>query len=148
MRICKAEAGKNRTVRRVRGRLTEITGNYSCTPHQRKTKAVPQAMQAAIEELRWKALLSGKEIASEKNGHLLNSHITEPPTMNGPENCSFLVALRSGTGQYAPLQSILFDPNYRQDNAQVNVQGNSKKDDVQGNSKEDDVLGNAKEDDA
>jgi hypothetical protein len=78
-----------------------------------------------------------RAIGSEKIGHLLINRITEPPTVNGRENCSFSVALHSGTAEYAPLRSILSDSNYRQGNAQGNAQdnalGSTKKDDVPGN---------------
>jgi hypothetical protein len=59
-----------------------------------------------------------------------------------------MIALRSGTAQYAPLRNSLSDCNYRQGNEQDNVQGNTEEDDVQGNTEEDDVLGNTKENDA
>jgi hypothetical protein len=48
-----------------------------------------------------------------------------------------MVALRSGTAEYAPLRNCLSDRNYRQGNEQENVQGNTEEDDVQGNTKED-----------
>jgi hypothetical protein len=79
----------------------------------------------------------------ENIGHLHINRITEPPTVNGRENCSFSVALHSGRAEYAPLQRILSGSNYRQGNAQDNAQDN-----VLGSSKKDDVPGNAKEDDA
>jgi hypothetical protein len=86
--------------------------------------------------------LAQRAIGSENIGHLLINRITEPPTVNGRENCSFSVALHSGTAEYAPLRSILSDSNYRQgnaqDNAQDNVLGSTKKDDVPGSAKEDD----------
>jgi hypothetical protein len=63
--------------------------------------------------------------------------------VNGRENCSFSVALHSGTAKYTPLRSILSDSNYRQGNAQNNTQYN-----VLGSAKKDDVPGNAKKDDA
>jgi Reverse transcriptase (RNA-dependent DNA polymerase) len=50
-----------------------------------------------------------------------------------------MVALRSGTAEYAPIRNSLSDRNYRQGNEQDNVQGNAKADDLQGNTKEDDV---------
>jgi hypothetical protein len=50
-----------------------------------------------------------------------------------------MVALRSGTAEYAPLRKSLSDRNCRQGNAQHNVQGNTEEDDVQGNTKEDDA---------
>jgi hypothetical protein len=59
-----------------------------------------------------------------------------------------MVALRSGTAEYAPLRNRLSDRNYRQGNAQDNGQGITEKDDMQGNTEEDDVQGNTKEDDA
>jgi hypothetical protein len=70
-------------------------------------------------------------------------HITEPPTVNGRGNCSFLVAQHSGTAEYAPLRIILSDMYYRQGNTQDNAQ-----DIVLESTKKDDVPGNAKEDDA
>jgi hypothetical protein len=82
-------------------------------------------------------------IGSENIGHVLINRITEPPTVKGRENCSFSVALHSGTAEYAPLRSILPDRNYRQGNAQDKTQDN-----VLGNTKKYDVPGNAKEDDA
>jgi hypothetical protein len=99
-------------------------------------------MQTAIKKSRWKAWLSGQSEA--KNiGYLLINRITEPPTMNERENCSFSVERHSGTAEYAPLRSILSDSNHRQGNAQDNAQEN-----VLGSTKKDDVPGNAKEDDA
>jgi hypothetical protein len=81
--------------------------------------------------------LAQRAIGSEKIGHLLINRITEPPTVNGRENCSFLVAQHSDTAECVPLRSILSDRNYRQgnaqDNAQDNVLGSTKKDDVPGN---------------
>jgi hypothetical protein len=78
--------------------------------------------------------LAQRAIGSKNIGYLLINRITEPPTVNGRENCSFSVALHSGTAVYAPLRSILSDSNYRkcntQDNAQDNVLGSTKKDDV------------------
>jgi hypothetical protein len=50
-----------------------------------------------------------------------------------------MVALRSGTAEYAPLRNRLSDRNYRQGNEQDNVQGNTEEDDVQSNTKEDDA---------
>jgi hypothetical protein len=50
-----------------------------------------------------------------------------------------MVALRSGTAEYAPLRNRLSDRNYRQGNEQENVQGNPEEDDVQGNTKKDDA---------
>jgi hypothetical protein len=87
--------------------------------------------------------LAQRAIGSENIGHLLINRITEPPTVNGRENCSFLVALHSGTAEYTPLRNILSDSNYRQCNAQGNTQ-----DKVLGSAKKDDVPGNAKVDDA
>jgi hypothetical protein len=52
---------------------------------------------------------------------------------------AIMIALRSGTAEYAPLRNSLSDRNYWQGNEQDNVQGNSKEDDVQGNTKEDDA---------
>jgi hypothetical protein len=63
--------------------------------------------------------------------------------MSEREYCSISVALHSGTAEYAPLQSVVSDCNYRQGNAQYNAQ-----DKVLGNTKEENVPGNAKEDDA
>jgi hypothetical protein len=87
--------------------------------------------------------LAQRAIGSENIGYLLINRITESPTMNGRENCSFSVAQHSGTAEYAPLRRILSDRNYRQCNAQYNAQDN-----VLGSTKKDDVPGNAKEDDA
>jgi hypothetical protein len=87
--------------------------------------------------------LAQRAIGSENIGHLLINRITEPPTVNGRGNCSFSVALHSGTAKYAQLRSILSDRYYRQGNAQDNAQDN-----VLGSTKKDDVPGNAKEDDA
>jgi hypothetical protein len=87
--------------------------------------------------------LAQQAIGSENIGHLLINRITEPPIVNGRENCSFLVAQYSGTAEYAPLRSNLSDSNYRQDNAQDNAQDN-----VLGSTKKDNVPGNAKEEDA
>jgi hypothetical protein len=83
--------------------------------------------------------LAQRAIGSENIGHLLINRITEPPTVNGRENCSFSVALHSGTAEYAPLRSILSDSNYRQGNAQDNAQEivlcSTKKDDMPSNAK-------------
>jgi hypothetical protein len=62
--------------------------------------------------------LAQRAIGSENIGYLLINRITEPPTVNGRENCSFSVPLHSGTAKYAPLRSNLSDSNYRQGNAQ------------------------------
>jgi hypothetical protein len=87
--------------------------------------------------------LAQQAVGRKNIGCLLINRIKKPPTVNGRENCSFLVALHSGTAEYAPLRSILSDSNYRQgiaqDNAQDNVLGITKKDDVPGNAKEDDA---------
>jgi hypothetical protein len=87
--------------------------------------------------------LAQRAIGSENIDYLLINRITEPPTVNGREKCSFSVALHSGTAEYTPLRSILSDSNYWQGNAQDNTQDN-----VLGSAKKDDVPGNAKEDDA
>jgi hypothetical protein len=50
-----------------------------------------------------------------------------------------MVALRSGTAEYAPLRNSLSDRNYRQGNEHENVQGNTEGDVVQGITKEDDA---------
>jgi hypothetical protein len=50
-----------------------------------------------------------------------------------------MVALRSGTAEYAPLRNRLSDRNYRQCNEQDNVQGSTEEDCVQGNTKEGDA---------
>jgi hypothetical protein len=50
-----------------------------------------------------------------------------------------MVALRSGTAEYALLQNSLSDRNYRHGNEQDDVQGNTVEDDVQGNTKKDDA---------
>jgi hypothetical protein len=47
--VLQAEPAKKRTVHRERGLLKETTRNYSCTTHQRKRKAAPQAVQTAIK---------------------------------------------------------------------------------------------------
>jgi hypothetical protein len=91
--------------------------------------------------------LAQRAIGSEDIGYLLINRITEPPTVNGRENCSFSVALRSGTAGYTPLRSILSDSNYRRGNAQDNTQDNTQ-DNMLGSAKKDYVPGNAKEDDA
>jgi hypothetical protein len=86
--------------------------------------------------------LAQRAIGSELIGHLLINCITEPPTVNGREICSFSVALHSGTAEYAPLRNILSDsngPSNAQDNAQENVLGSAKKDDLPANAKEDDA---------
>jgi hypothetical protein len=87
--------------------------------------------------------LAQRAIGSENISYLLINRITEPPTVNGRENCFLSVALHSGTAEYTPLRSILSDSNYRQGNAQDNTQDN-----VLGSAKTDDVPGNAKENDA
>jgi hypothetical protein len=87
--------------------------------------------------------LAQQAIGSEDIGYRLINRITETPTVNGRENCSFSVALHYGTAEYTPLRSILSDSNYRQGNAQDNTQDN-----MLGSAKKDDVPGNAKEDDA
>jgi hypothetical protein len=61
--------------------------------------------------------LAQRAIGSENIGHLLINRITEPPTVNEREYCSFLVAQHSGTAEYVPLRIILSDSNYRQGNA-------------------------------
>jgi hypothetical protein len=81
--------------------------------------------------------LAQRAIGSEDNGNQILAHITEPLSMNEREHCSFSVALRSGTAEYAPLRNIFPDRNYRKFNAQDNVQGSTNKDDVPGNAKED-----------
>jgi hypothetical protein len=58
-----------------------------------------------------------------------------------------MVALRSGTAEYAPLRNSLSDRNYRQGNEQDDVQGNTEEDDVQCNTEEDDLQGNTDKDD-
>jgi hypothetical protein len=68
--------------------------------------------------------LAQREIGSENIGYLLINRIAEPPTVSRREVCYFLVALHSGTEEYAPLRSILSDSNYRQGNAQDNTQDN------------------------
>jgi hypothetical protein len=83
--------------------------------------------------------LAQRAIGSENIGFLLINRITEPPTVNGRENCSFSVALHSGTAEYTPLRSILSDGNFSQGNARDNMLGSAKKDDVLGNAKEDDA---------
>jgi hypothetical protein len=87
--------------------------------------------------------LAQREIGSEIIGHLFINRITELPTVNGRGNCSFSVALHSGTAEYVPLRTIPSDSNYRQgnpqENAQYNVLSSTKKDDVPGNAKEDDA---------
>jgi hypothetical protein len=50
-----------------------------------------------------------------------------------------MVALRSGTAEYATIRNCLSDRNYGQGKEQENVQGNTEEDDVQGNTKEDDA---------
>jgi hypothetical protein len=62
--------------------------------------------------------LAQRAIGSENISHLLINRITEPPTANGRENCSFLVAQHSGTAEYVPLRGTPSDSNYRQGNAQ------------------------------
>jgi hypothetical protein len=84
-----------------------------------------------------------RAIGSENNGNQIIAQITELFPMNEREYCSIWVALYSGTAEYAPLQSILSDCNYRQGNAQYNAQDN-----VLGNTTEDDVPGNSKDEDA
>jgi hypothetical protein len=71
--------------------------------------------------------LAQRAIGSENNCNKILAHITEPLSMNERENCSLSVELRSGTAEYAPLRRILSDRNYRQCNAQDNVQGNAKR---------------------
>jgi hypothetical protein len=87
--------------------------------------------------------LAQRAIGSENVCHLLTNRITVPPTVNGRENCSFPVALHSGTAEYAPLRSTLSDINYSQGNAhdksQDNVLRSTKRDDMPGNAKEDDA---------
>jgi hypothetical protein len=64
-------------------------------------------------------------------------HADEQPERLRADGIAAMVALHSGTAEYAPLQINLSDRDYRQNNAQHNVQGNTKDDDVQGISKED-----------
>jgi hypothetical protein len=83
--------------------------------------------------------LAQRAIGSENMGHLLINRITEPPAVNGRGNCSFSVALHSGTAEYAPLRSILSDSSYRQGNAQDNALGSTKKYEGPGKAKEDEA---------
>jgi hypothetical protein len=84
-----------------------------------------------------------RAIGIENNGNQILAQITEPLPMNEREYCSVSVALHSDTVEYAPLQSIPSDCNYRQGNAKSNSQDN-----VLGSTKENNVSGNAREDDA
>jgi hypothetical protein len=66
-------------------------------------------------------------------------HADEQAERLRADGITAMVALRSGTVEYAPLRNSLSDRNYRQGNEQDNVQGNTEEDDVQGNTKEDDA---------
>jgi hypothetical protein len=52
--------------------------NYSCTTHQRKRKAAPQAMQTAIKKSRRKAWLSGQSEAKTSATCLLIASQSRP----------------------------------------------------------------------
>jgi hypothetical protein len=142
MRICKAEPAKKLTVHREQGRLTGMKRNHSCNTNQWMTKAVPQAMQAAITESRWMAWISGRSAAKTTEIRFFLTSQSSPQRTD-EKNCSVPVALRSGTAEYTSLRIILSDRNCRQGNAQDNAQDN-----MLGNTKEDKVQGNAREDDA
>jgi hypothetical protein len=64
-------------------------------------------------------------------------HADEQAERLSADGFTAMVALRSGTAEYAPLRNRLSDRNYRQGNEQDNVQGNTEDEDVQGNEKED-----------
>jgi hypothetical protein len=64
-------------------------------------------------------------------------HTNEQAERLRADGITAMVALRSGTAEYAPLRNSLSDRNYRQDNEQDNVQGNKEEYEVQGNTKED-----------
>jgi hypothetical protein len=75
-------------------------------------------------------------------------HADEQAKRLRADGITTMVALHSGTAEYAPLRNSPSDRNCRQGKPQDNVQGNTEKDDVQENTEEDDVQGNTKEDDA
>jgi hypothetical protein len=64
-------------------------------------------------------------------------HADEQAERLRADGITAMVALLSGTAEYAPLRNSLSYRNYRQGNEQYNVQGNTEEDDVQGNTKED-----------
>jgi hypothetical protein len=66
-------------------------------------------------------------------------HTDEQAERLRADGITAMVALRSGTAEYAPLRNSLFDHNHRQGNGQDNVQGNTEEVDVQGNTKENDA---------
>jgi hypothetical protein len=66
-------------------------------------------------------------------------HAEEQAERLRADGITAMVALCSGTAEYALLRNRLSDRNYRQGNEQDNVQGNTEEDDVQGNTKEDDA---------
>jgi hypothetical protein len=76
--VLREERAKKRTVHRKREQLTETSRNYSCTTHQRKRKAAPQAMQSAIKKSRWKAWLSGQSAAKTSATCLLIASQSRP----------------------------------------------------------------------
>jgi hypothetical protein len=140
MRIRKAEPAKKRTAYRERVDRDDKKCFLYHALAEEKISARSNAVSDQKVEMEG---LAQRAIGSEDIGYLRINRITEPPTVNGRENCSFSVALHSGTAEYMPLRSILSYSNYRQGNAQDNTQDN-----MLGSAKKDDVPGNAKEDDA
>jgi hypothetical protein len=63
-------------------------------------------------------------------------HADKQAERHRADGITAMVALRSGTAEYAPLRNSLSDRNYRQGNEQDNVQGNTEEDDVPGNTRE------------
>jgi hypothetical protein len=74
-------------------------------------------------------------------------HADEQAERHRADSITAMIALVSGTAEYAPPRHSLSDRNIRQGNEQDDVQGNTEEDDVQGNTEEDDVQGNTKDDD-
>jgi hypothetical protein len=66
-------------------------------------------------------------------------HADEQAERLRDDGITTMVALRSGTAEYAPLRNRLSGRNYTQGNEQDNVQGKTEEDDVQGNTKENDA---------
>jgi hypothetical protein len=54
-------------------------------------------------------------------------HADEQAELLRADGITAMIALRSGTAEYAPLRNSLSDRNYRQGNDQDNVQGEERK---------------------
>jgi hypothetical protein len=106
MRICKSRTSKE-TYRTQRTRTVDRDDKKLFLYHasaEEKSSAPSNAVSDQKVEMEG---LAQRAIGSENIGHLLKNRIVGRPTVNGRENCSFSAALHSGTGEYAPLRSIL-----------------------------------------